>query len=304
MESNQELFIPEEKITKPDGQELWRQTIKCPIVNENGEVTQVLGVATDITELKQAELVLTRARDEALEASRFKSELVAKVSHELRTPLGSILGFAEMLQDGLYGPVSGEQQVVTENIIESTQYLTGRVNELLDQARLEAGKLPLQLAPFAPADLVGDVLSKMGVLAGNKGLGLTADVAPNIPPMIEGDSDRLKQILINLVGNAVKFTDQGMVGLRLYRPDAAHWALEVTDTGPGIPPEAQADIFESFKQVDGSITRQHIGTGLGLSIVKQLTDLMGGQVKLQSELGQGSTFTVLLPLERTEELII
>jgi signal transduction histidine kinase len=141
------------------------------------------------------------------------------------------------------------------------------------------------------------MLAKMGVLAQVKGLALTADIAADMPDILSGDSARVEQILVNLVSNAIKFTQQGTVQISLYRANAAHWALQVSDTGPGIPLEAQAQIFEPFGQVDSSITRMHTGTGLGLSIVNQLVTLMGGQITLKSQPGQGSIFTVLLPLE-------
>jgi signal transduction histidine kinase len=232
---------------------------------------------------------LAQARDEALAASRLKTELLAKVSHELRTPLSAILGFTEMLHLGMYGPLSVQQQQATAEVLGSTQDLTGLVNELLDQAQLDAEKLKLNLSPFRLADLVEGPLSRINILAQAKGLTMTTTIAP--------DQVRFQQILVNLVGNAVKFTPTGTVRVCFYRPDLAHWALQVSDTGPGIPIEAQAYIFEPFRQVDGSPTRRHGGAGLGLSIVKQLTTLMGGQITLESEIGQGSVFTITFPLD-------
>lgn len=240
---------------------------------------------------------LAQTRDQALAASRLKTELLAKVSHELRTPLGAILGFAEMLEGGVYGPIAPTQQPATAEIIDSVNYLTKLVNELLDQAQLEAGKLKLNPSVFTPAILVKDTLSRMSILAQSKGLRLTADISSNVPTTLSGDLVRLQQILVNLVSNAIKFTLQGSVHVSLYCPDSAHWAIQVADTGPGIPPEAQAYIFEPFRQMDGSITRASQGTGLGLSIVKQLTTLMGGKVLLESETDRGSIFTVILPLQ-------
>jgi signal transduction histidine kinase len=246
---------------------------------------------------------LAAARDQALAASRLKTELLAKVSHELRTPLAAILGLAEVLDLGVYGPISGKQQQTVAQIIDSAQYLTGLVNELLDQAQLEAGKLKLDMRPFAPADVLDHTVAKLSVLAQAKGLTLTAGMAADVPETLSGDPARVQQVLVNLVSNAIKFTQAGTVQVRLYRPDAIYWAMEVSDTGPGIPFEAQAYIFEPFRQVDGSMTRAHIGAGLGLSIVKQLTTLMGGQVTLESEVGRGSTFTVQLPLSPIQKRI-
>ncbi|GIK39398.1 MAG: hypothetical protein BroJett011_32310 [Chloroflexota bacterium] len=253
----------------------------------------------DLLEYRVAERTgeLAQARDQALAASRLKTELLAKVSHELRTPLGVILGFTEMLQLGIYGPLSDKQKQVAVEIMDSTCSLTGLVNQLLDQAQLDAGRLKLNVSPFSLADLVEGTLSKIDILAQTKGLALTTTIAPDMPATLFGDQTRLQQILVNLVGNAIKFTTTGTVRVCFYRPDPAHWALQVSDTGPGIPIEAQTYIFEPFRQVDGSTTRQHDGAGLGLSIVKQLITLMGGQIALESEIGRGSTFTAIFPLE-------
>lgn len=254
---------------------------------------------TEIIERQQAEKKLTIARDQALAASRFKTELMAKVSHELRTPLSAILGLTELLMIGAYGPISDQQKEATVKILDSTHYLTKLVNELLSQAKLDTGHFSLKQEMFAPAPMLEQVRSKMNVLAQNKGLQLITDLALDMPSLICGDPDQVQQILANLVSNAIKFTQQGTVTISLYCPDPLHWALQVTDTGPGIPADAHAYIFEPFRQVDGSMTRQHGGTGLGLSIVKQLTELMDGQITLTSEIGQGSTFTVILPLNLT-----
>lgn len=254
----------------------------------------------EIAERQRVEEALIQARDQALEASRLKTELLAKVSHELRTPLGIILGYTEALQMGAFGPLSAEQQEPAREILQSTTHLTRMITDLLSEAQLEASKLKLNIDSFAPADLATNVHSKMNPLAQAKGITLTTDIAADMPPILWGDSYRLQQILINLVSNAIKFTQQGGVQVQLYRPDPDHWALQVSDTGPGIPAEAQTYIFEPFRQVDGSITRLQAGAGLGLSIVKQLTALMEGQLTLTSQVGQGSTFRVTLPfIERT-----
>jgi signal transduction histidine kinase len=252
---------------------------------------------------KQSELNLAQARDQALEASRFKTQLLAKVSHELRTPLGAIMGYTELLQNGIFGPLSPEQKNATAEVIDSTDYLTKLVNELLDQAQNESATIHLHTAAFEPTALLNQVEAQVSVLAHNKGLLLTTELADDLPSFLLGDRDRLQQILVNLVGNAIKFTENGQIDVRLFRPDASHWAIRVADTGMGIPREAQAYIFEPFRQVDGSLTRQHGGTGLGLTIVQQLVHLMGGEIKLESEIGRGSTFTIVLPLEPVQEKV-
>lgn len=266
-------------------------------------VTANASLTAEVARRRQAETELIEAHDEAVAASQFKSELLAKVSHELRTPLGGILGFGEMLQLGIYGALTDRQQELADRIISNTHYLTEMVNQLLDQAKIEAGQLTLDCQPFSPATVLAEAVSKLTVLAESKGLTLTTEVSPEIPAQIMGDAVRVQQILLNIGGNAVKFTQSGGVQLRLFRADGFNWGLAVTDTGPGIPQSAQSLIFEPFRQVDGSATRTHQGTGLGLSIVKQLVELMNGQIRLESEPGQGSTFTVILPLAPVREKI-
>ena len=255
----------------------------------------------EINQHKQTETALALARDQALEASRLKSELLAKVSHELRTPLGAIIGFAEMLQEGVYGQISNEQRQPTVEIVDSTRYLTNLVNELLDQTKLDAGQLRLNISTFALEDIVDQVQSQMTVLAQAKDLALTTHIAPDMPPILSGDPARLQQILVNLVGNAIKFTMSGQIEVKFYQKGPTHWVMQVSDTGPGIPIEDRDRIFEPFGQVDGSVTREHGGTGLGLSIAKQLIVLMGGEIRVESEIGQGSVFLVNLPLDPTPE---
>jgi PAS domain S-box-containing protein len=293
--------IQEYRVVSRDGRVVWLRDEAVIIHDETGRPLGSQGILLDITERKQVEESMRYARDQALEASRLKSELLAKVSHELRTPLGAIMGYAEMLQEGIFGPLFIEQREATAEIIDSSHFLTTMVNELLDQAQLEAGRVKLNVKKMAPADLLEQVKSKLDVLAQARGLALNCEVDPAVPATLCGDPERLQQILINLVGNAIKFTEHGSVSVHLYRPDDTHWAMRVADTGAGIPPEAKAYIFEPFRQVDSTLTRLHRGTGLGLSIVKQLVTLMDGQITLESELGRGSTFTTTLPLVLSEE---
>jgi PAS domain S-box-containing protein len=262
----------------------------------------VYGVVTDITPQKEAQTTMRLAHDQALEANRFKTQLLAKVSHELRTPLGAILGFAELLEMGINGPLAPSQRESVIEIIDSAEYLSSLVNELLDQAQLDAGKLNLKVGPLNLSHLLNDTISKMEILATRKGILLTQQIASDMPATILGDANRLQQILVNLVGNAIKFTKEGKIEVEIYRSDESHWVLQVSDTGPGIPTAAQNTIFEPFQQVDNSVTREHGGSGLGLSIVKQLTVLMTGEITLESKRGQGSTFTVRLPLNPVLEI--
>lgn len=272
------------------------QTI-TPLINEQGEVFRFIAIKQDVTEL-------VNTRDRALEASRFKSELLARVSHELRTPLGAIIGYAELLHSGLYGALTDAQQKVVLEVVDSAKHLTQMVNELLEEAQLDAHALKLHAQPLSPHELLQTLATRMGVLAQNKGLTLTTSLAPDVPPQLMGDLPRLQQILINLIGNAIKFTPAGTISVRIYLPESSRWAIDVQDTGPGIPINAQKYIFEPFRQVDGTMTREHGGSGLGLSIAKRLIELMGGEIYLISEIGQGSLFSVYLPLKPVPETTI
>lgn len=234
------------------------------------------------------------------EVEKLKSTFVAIVSHELRTPLNAILGYAEMFKEAVYGPMNEKQINMSERIIKNTQRLLGLINDLLDQAQMEAGKLTIQMGPVKPAELLENIHSVMDQLANEKNLKLTSEIEDNLPETINGDGARLQQILVNLVNNAVKFTDHGVVHMRLFCPYAGRWGIEVADTGRGIPESELPYIFDTFRQVDGAATRVHGGFGLGLSIVKQLVTLMNGEIKVKSKVDRGSTFTITLPLVTPE----
>jgi len=266
---------------------------------ENAQLYESL--QEELVERKKAEQALALARDEALEANRLQAELVAKVSHELRTPLNAILGYAEMLNLGVYGQVSPRQTDITQHIMERAEELIYFVNDLLDQAHLQAGGFILIPRPFAPQQLVTHLLDVMSLMAQSKNLTLTADISSDMPIVLVGDLERLHQIIANLVGNAIKFTDSGHIHLHIFRLDEANWGFSVSDTGRGIPQDAQGYIFDAFRQTSYSMTRKYSGVGLGLSIVKQLTTLMGGTISLQSQEGHGSTFTIVLPLTTPQE---
>jgi PAS domain S-box-containing protein len=252
----------------------------APVQGGGGEQSGVVAVFRDFT--REAEV------------DRMKSAFVSMVSHELRTPLGAILGFVEILHEGVHGPLNPKQQNVTARILNNTKRLLSLVGDLLDQAQIEAGKLSFHLNDFNPSELVESSVSIFANTAQSRNIRLTWQVMEEVPKTLRNDSQRLHQILVNLIGNALKFTQQGSVAVRVFCP--AHWALEVADTGTGIPLEAQTLVFEPFKQADNSDTRPHGGVGLGLSIVKNLVDLMQGHISLVSTLGRGSTFTVTLPL--------
>lgn len=261
-----------------------------------------LRVAQRTKELVLANKELSQARDKAIEASQYKSELTARVSHELRTPLGAILGFAEMLRGNFYGVTTEKQREKLTTIINTTKQLSSLIGDWLDQAKLEAGKLELVLDKFSVGELVAEVDDVARILADQKNLSLTFSIQEGVPKEIYGDVGRLHQILINLVSNAIKYTKEGWIRVTISVPNTKNLVLEVKDSGIGIPLDAQPFIFESFNQVDSSRTRQQEGFGLGLSIVKQLVDLMDGEIYLDSKPNIGSKFTIVLPLltERTD----
>ncbi|MFT3895452.1 MAG: ATP-binding protein [Anaerolineales bacterium] len=225
-------------------------------------------------------------------------QLLSRVSHELRTPLGGILGYAELLRDNIFGDLNEKQKKAAVEIIESANHLTAMVNELLDEAQIRANSTILQEKPFSPIQLVEQASAGLGILAQNKGLKFTTSVESGLPAELFGDERRLRQIIINLAGNAIKFTKDGEVCVKLLYPAEDAWAIQVTDTGVGISQELRAIIFEPFRQVNNSITRDNRGIGLGLSITKQLVELMNGRIMLESELGKGSIFTVILPIKK------
>ncbi len=247
--------------------------------------------------LEQRQEALAQARDEAISANRFKTQLVANVSHDLRTPLTGILGFADMLREGVYGPISQPQDSAVERIMENANRLIQMVNNLLEQAQLESGKITLQNEPFSPKELVVELDHLMQVLASRKGIEFTSFVDPALPSQLVGDRQRLHQMMMNLTHNAIKFTSVGHVHLEALKMDDQYWAIQVSDTGTGIPQEFHATIFKPFQQIDSSTTRQNVGVGLGLAIVKQLVEQMKGEITLDSTPNQGSVFTIKLPLK-------
>ena len=280
---------------RKDGSEYHEEMSITPLIQQpEGKITNFIAIKQNITNRKKQEEELRLAHQEAVEANRMKTQLLANVSHDLRTPLGTIMGYSEMLEKGAFGKVNSEQKNAASEILDSSNQLLAFVNNLIGQAQIETGRLILRPAVFIPKEFVAGIQSIVGFSIKKRKLNFEVEITPELPDQIIGDVYWLKQILLNLVNNAAKFTEKGLIKIRLFLPDKEHWAFQVTDTGPGIPEEARQLIFEPFRQVEGK-TRG--GSGLGLSIVSQLTTLMNGRIELESEIYQGSTFTVILPLK-------
>jgi signal transduction histidine kinase len=236
----------------------------------------------------------------AVEANEFKTSFIAQISHDLRTPLGAIMGLSEMLLEDVYGPMTDAQRDPLTRVLSNAQMLSRAFTELLDQSRLEAGQLQIREKPFSPHKLAKAVQMDCLPLALRKGLAITLRLEPDLPLNLLGDEIRIGQVLSNLIVNAIKYTDKGRIMVRVGLEDDIHWMLSVKDTGIGIPPEAQQYIFEPYRQVDETKTRTIGGVGLGLAIVRQMAVAMGGTASVESRVGQGSTFKVVLPLRSVD----
>ena len=228
-------------------------------------------------------------------ASQHKSQFLANMSHELRTPLNAILGYTELILDDIYGETPAKMRGVLERVQRNGKHLLGLINDVLDLSKIEAGQLTLALADYSLKDVVHSVFVAVESLADEKKLALRIEV-PNNLPTGRGDERRLTQVLLNLVGNAIKFTDQGEVAIKASATNGAY-TLSVCDTGPGIAPGDQAEIFEEFQQADSSATKKKGGTGLGLSIARRIIELHGGKIWVESEIGKGATFSINLPVK-------
>ena len=233
-------------------------------------------------------------------ASKHKSQFLANMSHELRTPLNAILGYTELIINSMYGPVPEAMRGVHERIQTNSRHLLGLINDVLDLSKIEAGQLTLSLTDYSIGDVVNTVLATVGPLATEKKLALRSELAPDLP-RARGDERRIVQVLLNLVGNAVKFTDTGEVAVRASAANGS-FTIAVRDTGPGIPKADQSRIFEEFQQADTSSTKKKGGTGLGLSIAKRIVELHGGNIGVESLPGAGSTFAFTLPLNVEQEV--
>ncbi|HEC33386.1 MAG TPA: response regulator [Chloroflexi bacterium] len=236
-----------------------------------------------------------RTAERLTEVDRLKSQFLANMSHELRTPLNSIIGFSRVILKGIDGPLTDLQRQDLEAIYNSGQHLLGLINDILDISKIEAGRMELSFEQMDLADIIGGVMSTAIALVKDKPVELQQSVPVDLPH-ITGDSRRIRQVLLNLVSNAAKFTDQGFIRVEAWA-DEEFVTVRVSDSGMGIPPEKLPRVFEAFTQVDTSPARKHGGTGLGLTISKSFVELHGGQIWAESEVGKGSTFTFVLPIQ-------
>jgi len=314
----------EYRILAADGRIVWFRELVSLLV-ENGQVTKLRGIMEDVTDRKLSESKLAQAaqdleqknkdleeaRDKALEAVKIKAEFLATMSHEIRTPMNGVIGMAGLLLDTQLTP---EQREYAETVRLSGEHLLDIINEILDFSKIEAGKLELEHVNFDLHTTVEDTLSLLGARAYAKGLELTCLVRAGVPTLLQGDPGRLRQVLVNLIGNAIKFTEQGEIVVTVSASEepehitpprlttSRRWVrIEVSDTGIGISPDQQVKLFQSFTQADSSMTRRYGGTGLGLAICKKLVEMIGGRIGVDSKAGAGSTFWFTAPFHLQPE---
>ncbi|MGA7636999.1 MAG: ATP-binding protein [Candidatus Acidiferrales bacterium] len=301
LDGGREHLRMEKRYVLRDGRQVWATVELAMLKNSAGKARFVLGTAVDVTEQKRAQHALQEAKRAAEAANEAKSAFLATMSHEIRTPMNGILGMTELVLDT---ELTGEQREHLGLVRISAESLLAIINDILDFSKIEANKMEIEAIPFDLRESLGETMKSLSIRADQKGLELVYEVQPNVAEAVIGDPGRVRQVLINLVGNAMKFTEHGEVFISVseesHERDFTMLHFMVRDAGAGIAKEQQARIFEAFSQADGSMTRKYGGTGLGLTICTRLVGMMGGKVWVESEVGKGSTFhfTVRLGVQR------